>query len=146
MPLINQSKLEDQRSGLIRFIEANAPQGNNAVTIVFDGQEDVSSPPVRSHVKVIYSKGESADDKIKKIVKTSSQVKSIVVVTDDRDIQYSVRASGAKVMSVGVFLKQKNTKISVKKQKIDRHTADEITAELEDLWLKGKSQSDDSED
>lgn len=139
MALINKAKLEDQRMGLIRYIEAQAPQGNNPVTIVFDGQVDVSSPPVRSAaVKVIYSKGESADDKIKKIVKASSRVKSIVVVTDDRDIQYAVRASGASVVSVGAFLKKKSLSGGAKSEKIDRHTASEITAEFEDIWLKKK--------
>ena len=136
MENLSSKKLEDQRTGLIRYIELNAPQGNNAVTIVFDGQIDVYSPAVQSKVKVIYSKGESADDKIKRMVKSASNAKSIVVVTDDRDIQYSVRASGAKVSSVADFLKNKSSSTSGPAQKISRQQAQEITEELEDIWLK----------
>jgi len=107
MPLVlNLAKLEDQRKKLIHFVECSTPQGslNNRVTIVFDGQEEVFGGMTSSAAKILFSQGESADDAIKKIVARSQNTKNIIVVSDDRDIQYAVRALGAKVCSVKEFL------------------------------------------
>ena len=67
---LNQAKLEDQRRYLVHFMEQHRPQGsvNNRVTIVFDGSTDVFGGMRSSAAKIIFSQGESADDKIKKIV------------------------------------------------------------------------------
>ncbi len=140
MANLSSKKLEEQRAGLIRYIELKSPQGNNSVTIVFDGKEDVYSPAVDSKVRIIYTKGESADEKIKKMVKASSQVKSIVVVTDDRDIQYSVRAAGAKISSVHDFLHQKPAPKSGRSRKVSRESEQKINEELKDIWLKDNNE------
>ncbi len=140
-------KLEDQRSLLVRYIEHNRPQGslNNQITVVFDGQAGVSSPGIDSNVKVIFSKGQSADDKIKAIVACSTHSKNIVVVTDDREIQYAVRASGACVCSVEEFLSKrssvkkpsKHVKNNANVQKnISKNLEDQINQELSNVWLK----------
>jgi len=104
--VLNLAKLEDRRRRLIRFIEQNTPQGspNNRVTVVFDGNLEIFGGMTSRAVKVIFSQGESADDKIKKIVAQAQNPKNIVVVSDDRDIQYAVRALGAKISGVRAFL------------------------------------------
>lgn len=94
------------------------------------------SPAVISKVKVIYSKGEIADDKIKRMVRESKQAKNIVVVTNDRDIQYAVGAAGAKVCTVEDFLKKKSSGSAQVDAPISRIQKDQITDEMKDIWLK----------
>lgn len=151
MPASKLDKLEDQRRALIRFIETEAPQGSrkNAVTVVFDGSQDAFGGMDTSEVKVIFSSGESADDRIRKIVAASGNAKNIVVVTDDREIQYAVGALGAKVSSVKEFLgagkprgqKKKQTKSSASEPEKYISKTDEarINAEMGDIWLKPDS-------
>lgn len=91
---------------------------------------------------------QSADEKIREIVERSSQKKSIVVVTNDRAIQYAVRALGAQVNSVEEFLsRMRPFQGKVKAKRIDqREKASaknisttlefKITAELANIWLK----------
>lgn len=104
--VLSLAKLEDRRRQLIRFIEQYAPQGslNNRVTVVFDGNPEIFGGMTSKAAKVIFSQGESADDKIKKIVAQAQNSKNIVVVSDDRGIQYAVRALGAKTRRVRMFL------------------------------------------
>ncbi len=68
MPLSVQKKLEDERQQLIQWIESCQPQGSsrNAVTIVFDGKTDVwgGAGAGSSSVQVIFSQGQSADERI----------------------------------------------------------------------------------
>ena len=67
MSFLSGKTLRGEREGLIRFIEQKKPQGKNEITIVFDGQKGVSSPPQQnSEIKVIFTKNISADEKIKK--------------------------------------------------------------------------------
>ena len=120
MSLPVRSKLEDQRRQLIQWIESRRPQGSprNMVTVVFDGRSDVwtclpdrqACLPDRqggaggsSSVRILFAQGESADEKIVRMVEEEAHRKSVVVVTDDRALQYAVRALGAKVESVAEF-------------------------------------------
>ena len=143
-----RGSLEQQRDQLIRFLERNHLQGSvkNTLTVVFDGRSDVFSEHKPSSVKIIFSKDESADEKIKRIVAESSIKANVVVVTNDRDIQYSVRAYGAKAIGVEGFLrKQDNAQTSVSKNKerafkeqkaIPKTLEFKITTELEKIWIK----------
>ena len=102
-----------------------------------------------SSAKIIFSQDETADLKIKSMVAQSSNKKNIVVVTNDRDIQYSVRALGAKVLSVQEFLKKAQTarpgafssqdKEDVKR--ISSVTESKITSEMAEIWLKHKKET-----
>ena len=102
---------------------------------------------------ILFSQGESADDKIRRIVAEAKNTKNIVVVTDDRDIQYAVGALGAKAIGVSQFLSkgesagkrkpiaQKNTKqakkVSLESEKyISKTDESKITSELGKIWLK----------
>ena len=64
MPALNSLKLEDGRRGLVRFVEANRPQGSvrNSITIIFDGKEDIWGSESSGEVRVLFSKGETADE------------------------------------------------------------------------------------
>ncbi|OGX27333.1 MAG: hypothetical protein A2787_04665 [Omnitrophica WOR_2 bacterium RIFCSPHIGHO2_01_FULL_48_9] len=128
------------------------PQGSakNSVTVVFDGKPGMWGAPASATVKVIFATEESADDKIKDIVRQAQNKKQIVVVTDDRDIKYAVRALGATVMSVADFL----TKLKPRPEKsrlapalreppestkgIPKTIEYQITAEMEKIWLTPK--------
>jgi len=85
---LSLDKLEDRRRHLVRFIEQHAPQGspNNRVTIVFDGDLDIFGGMTSTTAKIIFSQGESADDKIKRIVSQAENVKNVVVVSDDMEM------------------------------------------------------------
>ena len=135
-------RLKDRRENLTRFIETFRPQGSrkNKVTVVFDGKEDVFSPPVRSEIKVIFTRNESADDWIKRFVEKTAQPKQCLVVTDDKEIRFFVRAFGAKVVSVSEFVDKVRKKFQPTKTEetpLSLEKAREITKELEKIWLKG---------
>ena len=87
-------RLRDGREGLVHFIERYRPQGSkrNEVTLVFDGKADVTSPDISKTVRVIFSRNDTADDRIKKMVEASSSPKRFVVVSDDKQIIFYCRS------------------------------------------------------
>ncbi|VAW17862.1 hypothetical protein MNBD_BACTEROID05-529 [hydrothermal vent metagenome] len=144
-----EQKLEDQRSFLIRLIDSKELRGsaNNKVTVVFDGRADVFGFEQFGSVEVIFTSGETADDKIKMIVEQAENSKNIIVVSDDRAVQYAVRSLGAKVLAVKSFLKGKKRanlgkSPSESKKKIGFNTEQMITHEMEDIWLKKMEKND----
>lgn len=140
-PALNLTKLEDQRRCLIRFIERCAPQGSpkNRVTIVFDGDLEVFGGMASPTVKIIFSRGESADDRIKKAVAQAENAKNIVVVTDDKEICCAVRALGAKTSGVRAFLGKAKSRREEGRDADGKYIpkSDElkITSEMEKIWL-----------
>jgi len=148
MPTLNLAKLEDQRCHLVHFVERYSPQGspNNGVTIVFDGNKEAFGRMTSSAAKIIFSQNGSADDMIRNIVEQASQTKNIIVVTDDRELQYAVRALGAKTRRVKVFLSQAKSAnkkkrfeqddSSVHKKVISKCDESKINEELQKIWLK----------
>jgi len=147
--VLKLAKLEDQRWGLIRFIEEHRLQGsaNNSLTVVFDGNLDIFGGMISSSAKIVFSKGESADDKIKRIVAQTKNTKNVVVVSDDRSIQYAVRALGAKVSSVRAFLDQVKKPVgnnsSTPEKGISRGDQHKINSEVEAIWLGSKKKKKD---
>ncbi len=165
--VLDLAKLEDRRRQLIRFIEQYTPQGssNNRVTVVFDGNLEVFGGMTSPLAKVIFSQGESADDKIKKIVAQARNSKNIIVVSDDRDVQYAVRALGAKISGVRQFLNQAkvpgkkvriehkssgksergsaNKSLAESRKYIPKNEESKITSEFGKIWLSsGKKRKD----
>jgi len=150
IPEFADLKLEDGRESFIRYLEVHAPQGsrNNLLTIVFDGRSGMSSNPRSSNVQVFFSCDESADDRIKKMVAGSDRIRSLIVVTDDREIQVYVRKLGAKVLNVRDFIgaqrphqdktfkiKRKDTGTKDRKH-INDHVQQEINSEMMRVWLE----------
>ena len=150
IPQLAAVEVQKQRSELVRFIQTDSPQGSfkNKVTIVFDGY--CSQGFVSSAVEVIFSQDKSADEKIKSIVAHAQNKKNIIVVTDDREIQYAVRAHAAEVCCVKDFLsrlqlggnegkQRKTTKDNQQSVKnISKTLEFEINEELKKIWLKKK--------
>ena len=151
IPAFRDLPLEDGRRGLLRWIDIARPQGsvNNKVTVVFDGHPDhfggmqqSFADGTQGEVRVIFSDGCSADDKIKLMVEEDTDQKNCVVVSDDKDIFLYARSLGAKIMSVASF-----TSLRVPRA---GHTASQgsdgkyislsdqkkINDELGPLWLK----------
>ena len=99
MPAFRDLPLEEGRRGLLRWIDHARPQGsvNNQVTVVFDGHPDhFGSGHAQGEIRVIFSDGCSADDKIKRMVEEDADQKNCVVVSDDKDIFLYARSLGAK--------------------------------------------------
>lgn len=85
---------------------------NNRVTVVFDGHPDhngffpgapVEGASAAHDIRVIFSDGCSADDKIKLMVEELADKKNCVVVSNDKDIFLYARSLGAQIMSVEAF-------------------------------------------
>ncbi len=106
MPALSRLTLEEGRRGLVRFLTERRPQGSagNAVTLVFDGREDIIGGELFAGIKVLFSKGETADDLIKKIVEDAARSGDIVLVTDDRELGFFCRTHGAHWWWVKDFL------------------------------------------
>ena len=152
MPALSKGSLEEQRRKLIDFVERKRPQGslNNTVTVVFDGKSGHYGFEGASTVKIVFSSHETADEKILWLVDEAENRGNIIVVTNDRPVQYAIRALGAKAMEVKEFI-EKGDALLIKKPskgkgaaKKDQpknipHTLEhEITEEMRSVWLKEK--------
>lgn len=155
MPDLNRPALEDQRRALVHYLETRRPQGSsrNRVTVVFDGSANVIGSSEAAFVEVVFSRNESADEKIQRMVESSSRKKDIVVVTNDRAIQYAVRAVGARVIGVAEFLAKsqpagrsivEGKRSSTRKSKgqsskdISKVIEFKINDEMSKIWLEGR--------
>ena len=146
VPHLTEKKLEEGRNNFIKFLETHRPQGSlqNEVTVVFDGQSNVCAPEVLSRIRVIFSQDETADDKIKRMVKNALNRKRITVVSDDKEIKFFIRKLGAQSSSVKKFLSKVKAKPfnppsgGKDKPELMSEEAREITKELDDMWGQGK--------
>jgi len=150
MPELTQKKLEDRRRQFLSLIEHNRPQGSlrNRLTVVFDGKSEHFGSGSRADFAVVFTSGQSADDEIKRLVAKAERKKQVVVVTDDREIQYYVRALGASVQSVKEFSVRltsdksrakpsaKGSTASAGRKRISKTLEHKINSEFEELWLK----------
>lgn len=139
------------------------------MTVVFDGKEvrhllktDGETSPIdkidrreffSSHAggvaNVVFSKGQSADDLIKKTIEQSTVKKSWVVVSDDKQIKFYVRALGANVLTVKEFTRgdskkskqsaAKNQALAAAGKYISLTQQAKINQELERIWMNPKS-------
>lgn len=146
--------LKDARRDLVRFIGEKKPCGssNNKVTVVFDGVEDLNFPRQRDNkgIEVIFTpplragagftSNSSADERIKKMVKDSKNPRRIVVVSDDKEIQFAIRSYGAHVTSVSEFIQKGNPSLKIPqnppKIELSYQQIAKINQELKQVWLK----------
>lgn len=143
----NALPLADGRDALLRWLLIARPQGsgNNEVTVVFDGKSDVFGGSYQNQgIRVIFTQDTSADDLIREMVEAHANPKSLVVVSDDKDIVIYSRALGAKVVGVKTFTQSviqvnKSRSKPVRAQESSKyisHTkADAINKELRKLWV-----------
>jgi len=143
IPFILKKDVFKDRDGFIHFIIEKRLCGskNNKVTIVFDGREDVFVSKKYVGVEVIFTKGETADEKIKRIMEKSLDKKNLVVISNDNEVKYFAKIRGIKTMEAEEILaKLKEKRISLEENKIRPDTLEgiKITKELEEIWLKKK--------
>jgi predicted RNA-binding protein with PIN domain len=134
-------------ASLIQCIRANNLCGSmkNRVTIVFDGYPTMHNPQLPSgDCDVVFSQDESADDRIRYIVEHAENPKIVIVVTDDRSVQFHAKAAGTSVMGVDEFITAKAASAAARRRKADLKPelstldAARINNELRKLWLKEK--------
>jgi len=132
----------DSRVALIQLIKLKKLCGssNNSVWVIFDGYQDASIDNLDEfNLKVIYSRKESADDRIKKIIERISNPKNVIVISDDKEIKFFVKSCKAKSVSVQNFLCAKN-KMAEKaaalvEPEITYSQMHKINEELKKIWL-----------
>ncbi|MFH0826785.1 MAG: NYN domain-containing protein [Candidatus Omnitrophota bacterium] len=144
---------EHKENALLDFIRIHKLCGKpkNKGLVVFDGYKDLSwqggSCP---DIEVVFSRRETADERIKRIVEAGNRPKNLVVVSDDREIAFFARQAGAQPMSVEDFLcrahpvrrLQATAEKKSKRQKeepdpkISYSLMHKINQELSQIWLK----------
>jgi len=135
---------------LLRFIRSRRLTGSpkNQVLLVFDGYPGKqAAEPDGAEASFIYAKSQTADEKIKRIVETSSHPRNILVVSDDKEIRFVVRALGARPVSIEEFIvpeleggvrsgaRKKKHEEDTLKQELTFTQANQINQELRRLWL-----------
>lgn len=145
LEILADLKLQTGREALLAMIEGSHPQGSdkNQITVVFDGQESLWGDQHSLCSKVVFTSGSSADEWIKKAVEEHEHPKSLVVVSDDREIQCYVRKFGAEVRGVFDFFSEGKKHFTQKNSGPSRDLkhlspADErrINEELGKLWIQ----------
>ena len=109
------------------------------MTIVFDGY----SPGVREGygIRVIFSQDEEADARINQIVQRQANPKTLVIVSDDKQIRIFAKAFGASVLGIEEFL-SRSDKLKFKdndkdEEKLNYSQMQKVNEELRKIWLGG---------
>lgn len=141
--------LKDTRHAFLAYLENRRPQGSlrNRLIVVFDGSADILSCRHDHTFEIIFTRGETADDAIRKIAQETSVPKTLIVVTDDKELARGVRSRGARIMDTRQFLKEKKAWPGVPCRHPESDVVPElnivereaITQEMEAIWLKKKS-------
>ncbi len=115
----------------------------NRIIIVLDGYAPGEEGCARNDIaQIIFSGDETADERIKKILEKPGNPADIVVVSDDREIRFFARASGARVLGVEEFISPHRAPVNGKKEILKPELTNEqvsrINRELEERWLNKK--------
>jgi predicted RNA-binding protein with PIN domain len=94
---LKEKKLENKRNRFLNILNKRHKMFGG-ITVVFDGKDEVEGSYIKekSAVKVIYTKGESADDCIKSSIEKSKNPRAITVATDDREVKDFAKMYGCK--------------------------------------------------
>ncbi len=140
LPQLKAGTLRDSRTKLLRLLEVYHFRKHQAnLAIVFDGQDNIPDHPQESDFKVMFSKGESADDLIEKLARSYKNPKSIIVVTNDQGLAKRIKSLGGSCWGVEKFfiklLPARNSREV--KDKFDLGSAEikSINEELRKIWL-----------
>ncbi|MGB9590692.1 MAG: NYN domain-containing protein, partial [Candidatus Hydrothermia bacterium] len=122
--------MERAREYLVSFSRVFAPA---EVIVVFDGREGIFQ-----HLPgAVFTKGESADEYIRRWLRKCPNPREVIVVTEDREIRGTAGALGARVMSAREFVRGPRRLTSKKEGGGCRPTSKEaadINRELMDEW------------
>lgn len=135
-------KINDPRRALLEFIKTRKLCGSprNKITVVFDGYPNLSRQKLdKEEINVIFSKEETADSRIKKMVETQVNPRNTVVVSDDKEIRFFVKAAGARSLGVEEFInpevKRQRKEEDPIKTELTYGQIDKINQELKTRWL-----------
>ncbi len=139
-----RKKIRDHRKALLEFLKHRNSfrKSKSIITVVFDGYPDVSAEkPDDPRIDAVFSREETADAVIKRLVETSKNPRNISVVSDDREVQFFVKSSGAQVIGVEEFInpqpkKPQGKKDDLIKAELNYSQISMINRELKELWLK----------
>jgi len=116
---------------------------HNKVTVVFDGFPTRGLIfPASDQVEVLFSREESADEKIKQLVETAEHPRSVLVVSNDNQVRFFAQSAGARVLKVEEFaiggrkFSAAATAKKGEKQQLSQSSMQAINKELRSLWLK----------
>jgi len=127
--LMRNKNLEFERDGLIKKLCAYKRIKNYDITVVFDGLR--SNNPLEEYdriggISMIYSRvGESADEVIKKMVKTGNTGGGFIVITSDREIADFCSGYNATVISSGEFKSKLESACVLQSRGFDKNEDDE---------------------
>ncbi len=109
--------LEAAREGLIQYMVSWKARTSFAgeVVLVFDGDSSMLDIPTysQSGIKVIFSKGKDADDKISDLLRLSKDTSKTIVVSGDNKVANHTRAFNASIKPVS-YLASPRVKINPK--------------------------------
>ena len=91
-------------------------------------------------IDVVFSREETADAKIKRMVEASKIPGNIAVVSDDREVQFFIKSAGARAIGVEEFInppkKTQPKNEDLIKPELNYSQISRINQELKALWLK----------
>jgi predicted RNA-binding protein with PIN domain len=136
---------EQNRKSLLEELARFTSAKKVRAAVVFDGAPEKNFPDNSAFkgVKVYYHKfGSNADERIKQLVESSKERKTLFVVTDDRALAAYVRRCGAKILSCNEFRGRMNVGEPPIEAKPETIKSDELGA-----WMRyfGVDESDDEE-
>ncbi len=115
--------------------------GRNRFLVVFDGKRNAGIISEFKVVDIAFSGEITADEWIYNFLHRNRD-KAIIVVSDDNEVRRQARRLGADWISVKEFWNNRNYPLNedkdLKKKDIPKSVADEITRQMEEIWLKKK--------
>ncbi len=108
--------------------------------MVFDGHADSQSQGLDDpRINVIFSRNQTADERINKIIETALNPKNLAVVSDDKEIRLFARAYRAKSLSVEEFINLRKSppgrKEDLAEPELSYAQMHKINQELRKIWL-----------
>ncbi len=138
-----RKKIKDPQRALLEFLKNRRLERNSKskITVVFDGYPKVAAQKLdETDIDVVFSKEETADARIKRLVQASKNPKNIVVISDDREIRFFVKSIGARSIGVEEFInpqvKPQRKKEDLIKPELNYSQISKINQELKAIWLK----------
>jgi len=134
-------RFSDSRGALIQLIKTKkSSSARHKFWVVFDGYPgEALANQDQGNIMVIFSRRESADERIKKLIELMPNPKNVVVVSDDKEIRLFAKSCRAKAESVEDFLafqdKFPHKRVEAPEAEISYTQMHKINEELRKLWL-----------
>jgi predicted RNA-binding protein with PIN domain len=136
LPDLPPGTWEAKRVHLIELLKQRRPQGNNALTIVFDSHQGMGDRYQAAGFTVLFTAGETADERIAAIVREAANPRILVVVSNDRGIRNQIKGTGARFISCAEFMKGHPGRPGKPSQASEiPPEAGDITEEFKKKWL-----------